>query len=405
MEKTTFFGVRRHYEPPSVRWNKASVKKSIKTIGSDVIAMAESGEKWPKHKWDQGGQIKSDFYFGKGGSLWAVDYLKRRNAIKNKFDISAHLEPLIAENRKLRHKQAHPENASYLFGEMPLLLMKYRCNPDPELADEIAAAIQENDKQPVRELMWGLAGSMLVALFMYEWTQELRWEKLYRKQAKKMLADWQKVPGAGYLWNIDLYGGKNFLLGAVHGFSGNAFALISGFHLLSDTEVKRITKRVMEVVVNTADQDERHANWWPRLNSDKTKKNAHPLLHFCHGAPGMIIPLAQLPSGVNDEFDELLLKGGELIWDAGLLEKGPNLCHGTSGNGYAFLKLYERTGDELWLKRARSYAMQAIKQIEEVQEMTKQTRRYPLWTGDPGVAIYLMDCLENTCSFPTLDVF
>ena len=119
----------------------------------------------------------------------------------------------------------------------------------------------------------------------------------------------------------------------------------------------------------------------------------------------MIIPLAQLPSGVNTEFDELLLKGGELIWDAGLLEKGPNLCHGTSGNGYAFLKLYERTGDELWLKRARSYAMQAIKQIEEVQDLTKQTRRYPLWTGDPGVAIYLLDCLENTCSFPTLDVF
>jgi len=49
--------------------------------------------------------------------------------------------------------------------------------------------------------------------------------------------------------------------------------------------------------------------------------------------------------------------------------------------------------------------MQAIKQIDEVKTMTKQTRRYPLWTGDPGVAIYLWHCLQGTTDFPTLDVF
>jgi len=405
MPNTVFYGARRHYAAPKVRWNQAVVKKAIRTIAADVIAMAESGKKWPKHKMDQGGQIKSDFYFGKGGSLWAIDYLRRRGAIKSKFDIGVHLEALIADNYKLRHRQAHPENSSYFFGALPLLLMKYRCDPSPEVADEIANAIQENDNQPVRDLMWGLAGSMLVALFMHEWTKDLRWKKLYRRQVTKMLGDWEKVKGIGYLWNIDLYGGKAFFLGAIHGFSGNAFSLISGFHLMSERQVSTISKRIMDVVVNTADVDDHHANWWPRLDSDRKKKNAHPLLHFCHGAPGMIVTLAQLPPGVNTEFDEILLKGGELIWDAGLLEKGPNLCHGTSGNGYAFLKLYERTGDELWLKRARNYAMQAIKQVEEIKAISKQPRRYPLWTGDPGVAIYLTDCLEGTCDFPTLDVF
>lgn len=404
MSSKTLFSKRRHYEAPKVRWNKTVVKKTIRTIANDVIKMAESGDKWPKHKSDDS-PVTSGFYFGKGGSLWAVDYLQRRGAIKSKFDISSHIEPLIADNRNFRSKHhAHPENSSYLFGEMPLLLMKYRCNPDAETADEIATAIQENDHQPVRELMWGLAGSMLVALFMHEWTQEPRWEKLYRKQAKKMLADLEKIKGTGYMWNIDLYGKKAFLLGAVHGFSGNAFSLISGFHLLSDTQASRITKRIMEVVINTADQNNDHANWWPRLNPDKTKKSARPLMHFCHGAPGMIIPLAELPKGENPAFDEALLKGGELIWDAGLLWKGPNLCHGTSGNGYAFLKLYKRTGDELWLKRARDYAMQAVAQLEEVREWSKQIR-YPLWTGDPGVAIYLADCLDGSSEFPTLDIF
>jgi len=38
------------------------------------------------------------------------------------------------------------------------------------------------------------------------------------------------------------------------------------------------------------------------------------------------------------------------------------LCHGTGGNGYAFLKLYRRTGDAQWLDRARAFAMRGIEQ-------------------------------------------
>ena len=31
--------------------------------------------------------------------------------------------------------------------------------------------------------------------------------------------------------------------------------------------------------------------------------------------------------------------------------------------------------------------------------------RHSLWTGDPGFAIYLWDCVRGTAQFPTLDVF
>jgi hypothetical protein len=31
--------------------------------------------------------------------------------------------------------------------------------------------------------------------------------------------------------------------------------------------------------------------------------------------------------------------------------------------------------------------------------------RYSLWTGDPGFAIFLWDCLRGRADFPTLDVF
>jgi hypothetical protein len=39
------------------------------------------------------------------------------------------------------------------------------------------------------------------------------------------------------------------------------------------------------------------------------------------------------------------LKCGELIWQKGLLKKGPGLCHGVAGNGYVFLLLYRLTSN------------------------------------------------------------
>lgn len=124
-------------------------------------------------------------------------------------------------------------------------------------------------------------------------------------------------------------------------------------------------------------------------------------MQFCHGAPGFVICLADMP---GKALDALLVAAGEAIWAAGPLTKGSNLCHGTGGNGYAFLKLFQRSGDALWLERARAFAMHAIAQMEADAQQYGQLR-YSLWTGDPGLAIYLWDCLRGRAAFPTLDVF
>jgi Lanthionine synthetase C-like protein len=92
--------------------------------------------------------------------------------------------------------------------------------------------------------------------------------------------------------------------------------------------------------------------------------------------------------------EELAVAGGELVWQAGPLVKGANLCHGTAGNGYAFLALFARTGDERWLARARAFAMHSIEQVDRARSTYGQGR-YTLWTGDPGTAVYLADCLDG----------
>jgi lantibiotic modifying enzyme len=109
---------------------------------------------------------------------------------------------------------------------------------------------------------------------------------------------------------------------------------------------------------------------------------------WCHGAPGIVATLAPLLD------EELAVAGGELTWRAGPLRKGANLCHGTAGNGYAFLALLERTGDERWLTRARAFALHAAAQVERSRSHYGRGR-YTLWTGDLGTALYLADCIDG----------
>jgi predicted esterase len=104
------------------------------------------------------------------------------------------------------------------------------------------------------------------------------------------------------------------------------------------------------------------------------------------------------------ELDELLIAAGQAIWAAGPLVKGANLCHGTGGNGYAFLELYRRFNDPLWLDRARAFAMHGIAQVDA--DRARFGRGHAsLWTGDIGFAIYLWDCLRGDAAFPTMDRF
>ena len=93
-----------------------------------------------------------------------------------------------------------------------------------------------------------------------------------------------------------------------------------------------------------------------------------------------------------------------MIWRAGPIRKGAGLCHGTAGNGFAFLRLHELTGEQRWLDRARRFAMHAIQQVDR-QRGAVGRGRYTLLTGDIGVALYLRACVDVTPGFPTVDTF
>lgn len=58
----------------------------------------------------------------------------------------------------------------------------------------------------------------------------------------------------------------------------------------------------------------------------------------------------------DKSYHETALICGEVVWNRGLLIKGPGLCHGITGNGYFLLSLYRFTNDQKWLDRALIFA-------------------------------------------------
>jgi hypothetical protein len=118
----------------------------------------------------------------------------------------------------------------------------------------------------------------------------------------------------------------------------------------------------------------------------------------------VVIALARMMGQGNADFDLLMLQAAELVWQAGPLRKYPGLCHGTSGNGYALLKMYQQTGEGLWLDRARQFALTAIAQRENIL-LEGGPDLCSLWIGDMGLAMFLADCIDARAAFPTLDYF
>jgi hypothetical protein len=339
-------------------------------------------------------------YYGAAGVMWGLDHLHRVGASGPPPDFSRARGRLLEANRRwIRRFSAN--SASLLMGDAGILLVDWQASRSDSAAAELASAISQNHENPALELMWGAPGTGIAALTMREWTGDETWSDLFRSSAAALRSTLERDAETGvWLWTQDLYGSRSKLVGAVHGFAGNVLPIIRGRGLLPAEEWDWWRQTVVDTVVRTARREDGLANWPQSVGHPRPGRTAL-LVQHCHGAPGVINCVAELH---DRALDAVLLEAGELVWRAGPLAKGPNLCHGTAGNGYAFLKLFRRTGDPTWLERARAFAMHAVSQSDRYRQT--YGRFHPsLWTGDVGLAVYLWACIEADCRFPTVDFF
>src|SRR3569833_1531100 len=75
------------------------------------------------------------------------------------------------------------------------------------------------------------------------------------------------------------------------------------------------------------------------IRTEPMTRPRRQLVQWCHGAPGIVQCLVLLRPHFLDlagRIDAAIEKGRAFTWKEGLLTKEPNLCHGITGNAFAF---------------------------------------------------------------------
>jgi lantibiotic modifying enzyme len=106
----------------------------------------------------------------------------------------------------------------------------------------------------------------------------------------------------------------------------------------------------------------------------------------------------------DERYLESCKRCADVVWERGLLKKGPGICHGVAGNGYVFLCLYRLTDDPVYLNKARCFADFMFS--EEFQSARTPDAPYSLYEGLAGAVCFLIDLLDPaTAEFPFYTVF
>jgi hypothetical protein len=370
---TVIYDAEAHEPLTGTAWDEARIRDRIASIVEDAERSLRDGS-WPNHPLDDDEEPRlpeglATVYLGSAGMLWAL------HRLGSKLDLAVLVEAAL---RRYRERPDWEEDVpSLLMGESGILLVAKAVGGAFE-RERLRERIVENERNPTWELMWGSPGTMLAA-------RAAGFAADYERSAAILLAEWESA-GDG-IWTQDMYGKMTQYMGPVHGFAGSVHAL-RGY--LSDDELRRRSEGPLRTMAVAEDG---LVNWLSYVGAERPNRE-----QWCHGAPGMITTLGDLMPR------DLFLGGAELTWCAGPLAKGPGLCHGTAGNGYALLRAHALTGGREWLDRARRFAVHALEQVDSAREQHRQGR-FTLFTGDVGAALFAQSCLEVDPRFPLLDVW
>ncbi|KAI1724300.1 lanthionine synthetase c-like protein [Ditylenchus destructor] len=136
-----------------------------------------------------------------------------------------------------------------------------------------------------------------------------------------------------------------------------------------------------------------------------SSKGENELIHWCHGAPGAIhMLISAYIVTKQDEFLQSAKCCATLIWERGLLRKGPGICHGVAGSGYAFLLLYRITSEEEYLSKAKVFAT-IVMNPGFLDNANTPDNPYSLFEGLAGTLCYLADMFEPMrAQFPMIPI-
>nr|XP_043897690.1 lanC-like protein 2 isoform X2 [Solea senegalensis]XP_043897699.1 lanC-like protein 2 isoform X2 [Solea senegalensis] len=269
----------------------------------------------------------------------ALDYVKRAMRILNGRKVTflcGDAGPL-AVGAVVNHKLNNTADSKDCLSRL-LQLQRSVLSPDSEMPDE---------------LLYGRAGYLYALLYVNkEMGGDTVDENIITKvvtaimeSGKNLSAEEKKTDRCPLLYEWH----KKQYIGAAHGLAGIYYILMQpGAKVQAD---------VLSELVRPSIDYVRHKRFRSGNFPSSLSNESDRLVHWCHGAPGVIHVLVMAHQVFKEEkYLKEAVECAEVIWQRGLLRKGYGICHGTAGNGYAFLSLYKVTQDKKYLYRAYKFA-------------------------------------------------
>lgn len=271
------------------------------------------------------------------------------------------------------------------------------------LSAKVVEDSDENGDMP-DEFLYGRVGYLFALLFVYKHlgASTLDLEVIHGvvdaivRSGRRLSAREKSKSPLMFQWHDRHY------LGAAHGISGICAVLLQAVILLPEDaslrgKVEKYVRPTLDYMIGLKFPS---GNYPSSLESgDKDK-----LIHWCHGAPGVVYSFIFAYRVFNDEkYLQCAVECGEVIWSRGLLRKGYGLCHGVAGNAYAFVALHSVTNDPKYSHRAMSFG----KWMFDYGKHGCRTpdRPFSLFEGMAGT-VYFFNDLQNVSDarFPAFDL-
>lgn len=248
------------------------------------------------------------------------------------------------------------------------------------------------------ELLYGRVGYLYALLYVRKHVSPTAVDDgLIRNVVQAVLSSGQELSAEEksrsplmYQWH------DSFYLGAAHGLAGIFYMLLQVRSVLTEAELTRLVKPSIDWLAGL----QYPSGNYPSSIGSSTDK----LVHWCHGAPGTIhlLLLAHLVFR-ETRYLEQAKKCADVIWQRGILKKGYGICHGTAGNGYAFLRMYQVTQDCMYLHRAAKFCEWCFDYGQH--QCRVADRPFSLFEGMAGTIYFMADMLEpEKSAFPAFQL-
>ncbi|XP_023182475.1 lanC-like protein 2 isoform X1 [Xiphophorus maculatus] len=316
----------------------------------------------------------------------ALDYVKRAMRILNGRKVTflcGDAGPLAVGavvHHKLNNNTESKDCVSRLFQ-----LQRSVVSPDNEMPDE---------------LLFGRTGYLFALLYVNkeigaDAVDEATITKVVTaivESGKNMSAEEKKTDRCPLLYEWH----KKQYVGAAHGLTGIFYILMQPGAGLHPTMLAELVRPSIDYV--------RHKRFRSGNFPSSLSNESDRLVHWCHGAPGVIHMLIMAYKMFKEEkYLKEAIDCAEVIWQRGLLRKGYGICHGTAGNGYAFLTLYKLTQEKKYLYRACKFAEWCLDYGTHGCRIPD--RPYSLFEGMAGTIHYMSEMANpEASSFPAFEL-